>query len=93
METIDIFLRVAARAHSYADDHPGGSIGSGDQVAALYLMADLANRDKWLHRATVNHLKEVVSWARKTETGNETRILNAATASLGLIKNSSTTRA
>lgn len=84
METIDIFLRVAARGHGYADER--GPIGLGEQVAAIYLMADLANRDEWLNTAAINHLKEVENWAARSTSEEQIRILEAVKSAQKLIK-------
>ncbi|WP_141392814.1 hypothetical protein [Glutamicibacter sp. BW77] len=84
MQTIDIFLRVAARAHGYADER--GPVGLGEQVAAIYLMADLANRDKWLRKAGIGHLGEVLKWSSKSESAGQERIVTAVKSALQMIE-------
>lgn len=84
MATIDIFLKVSARAHGYADDR--GKVGIGEQVAAVYLLADLANRDVWLRHAAIQQLKEVELWAAESMSDARSRISEAVKEAQKLIK-------
>ncbi|GAA1336266.1 hypothetical protein JOE65_000480 [Arthrobacter roseus] len=62
METTDVFMRVSARAHGYRENHTSSTVGTGEQMAAMFLVADLANRDKWLRKAAVQLLDEECYW-------------------------------
>jgi len=66
-ETIDRFMKVAAIAHGNQDDRER-TVGMGEQVAAIFLLADLANRDDWLRKAGISFLDETAVWLEKDDT-------------------------
>lgn len=72
IETMNAFLKIAARAHGYREGHEDMTVGTGEQSAAMFLVADLATRDKWLREAAIQLLDEEISWLEHP------RLLNAA---------------
>ncbi|MEV7607914.1 hypothetical protein AB0N61_00365 [Microbacterium sp. NPDC089320] len=78
-ETIDRFLRTAAIAHGYPVDERAQSVGTGEQIAAIYLVADLARRDRWLRTSGIAFLDELCEWLGKLNTPTASRLLEAAT--------------
>lgn len=61
VETTKTFLTVSARAHGYTDDRKD-SVGAGEQIAAIYLMADMGDRDPWLYWAASKQLEDQIPW-------------------------------
>lgn len=62
-QTIDAFLRVATQAHGVRPGQPGHeTVGIGEQVAAIHLLADLARRDRWLRKAGIAFLDDLTRW-------------------------------
>jgi hypothetical protein len=59
-DTISTFMQVSARAHGYHDDGVT-SVGAGQQVAAIYLVADLGTRDPWLRQSAAGQLAAQVA--------------------------------
>lgn len=69
VETAKVFMAVSARAHGTRED--GSQVGAGERAAALFLLADLAVRDKELRWAgaaqlSVEHSQTHV-WLRRAE--------------------------
>lgn len=54
---------------------PNCAVGTGEQAAAMYLIADLSRRDRWLRAAGVAFLDDLLELLAGTE---HTRLLNAA---------------
>lgn len=76
-DTIDRFLRTASVAHGYPVDERSGSVGTGEQIAAIFLVADLARRDKWLRLSGLAFLEELSTWLEHSEGDAATRLLFA----------------
>lgn len=61
MDTVDRFIKIAA--NSQARGREGDRIGSSEQVAAIYLLAELGSSEKELTIAADASLSETVRWS------------------------------
>lgn len=86
MQTMDTFLRISARAHGYRESGSDSSVGTGEQIAAMFLLADLANRDKWLRTAAVAQLDEELTWLHARDSEHGQRLFSAAHAAKKLVR-------
>jgi hypothetical protein len=82
IETTSTFLSIAATAHGRRVDSDGG-VGVGEQIAAMWLLADLGNRDKWLRKAAVGFLDDELTWLGTSGHAASQRLLDAATEARG----------
>lgn len=60
VETHKVFFQASALAHGRG--YGGATVEVGEQIAAMYVMADLAGRDKWLREPGINQLNEQITW-------------------------------
>lgn len=60
-ETHKVFFQASTRAHARRETGDGG-VGTGEQIAALYVVADMGARDEWLYDAAVNQLDDQVEY-------------------------------
>lgn len=60
VETHKVFFQASALAHGRGEG--GATVEVGEQIAAMYVVADLAVRDKWLREPGINQLKEQITW-------------------------------
>ena len=84
-ETIGLFLRVAGTAHGRRDG-ADGDVGTGEQMAAMFLLADLASRDDWLRAAGSNFLDEQMVWLTENEHPVAQRLLDSARVARAMIR-------
>lgn len=62
VETIGIFRQVTTAAHGFRDGSEWG-VGVGEQLAAIYLVADLGRRDEWLSISALAFLQDLKTWS------------------------------
>lgn len=77
MRTVEAFVRLTAIAHGYPPDARSASVGAGEQAAAIYLVADLGRRDRFLRKAAIALFDDLESWLPHTGNPAASRLLNA----------------
>lgn len=58
VETLKFFGQISTRAQGHREDHPEARVGTSEQIAAMYLLAELANEYEWLRPAVVSQLDD-----------------------------------
>jgi hypothetical protein len=77
MQATDAFMRIAARAHGYRENHEKSTVGSSEQIAAIYLLAGLGKKFRWLRPACQAFLDDEARWL-DTTMGDTAVLLKAA---------------
>lgn len=67
VETVKVFLEVSKRAQSRPEHPWGGHKDVGETMAAMYLLADLAHRDRWLRPAGREQLHQELDWLKANQ--------------------------
>lgn len=66
LQTTEAFLKVAARAHGYRENHADSGVGTGEQIAAIHLLAELGKRDAWLRQAATAFFDDEADWLARS---------------------------
>lgn len=64
VETLKVFLEVSQRAQSRPIPIASGHEKIGETMAAMYLLADMSRRDRWLRTAGREQLHQELDWLK-----------------------------
>jgi hypothetical protein len=80
MTTVAAFVRLTALAHGYPPEARDKRVGTGEQAAAIHLVADMGRRDRWLRVAAYALLDDLEDSMQHTDEPGASKILGAARA-------------